>query len=173
MASADRLRYVDATRRRGWLYRAWAGSQGSLFAGWVSRLVAWRLDPILLRISGGRLRMTLAIPSALLDTTGAKTGELRRHGVIYFHDGARVIVVASHAGAPTHPAWFHNAVAHPDVELNGIPFRASVVIGEDERTRLWILADRVFPPFATYRARAAATGRTIPILELTPRSPIR
>lgn len=67
-----------------------------------------------------------------------------------------------------HPAWFHNAVAHPDVRLNGLPFRAEVVEDEDEHARLWDLADRIFPPYADYRGRAAEAGRTIPILRLIP-----
>lgn len=47
--------------------------------------------------------------------------------------------------------------------------RAAVVDDETGRDRLWVLADRVFPAFATYRRDAATTGRTIPIVELTPR----
>jgi hypothetical protein len=69
----------------------------------------------------------------------------------------------------SHPAWYHNAVADPDVSLGGRPFRAEVVTDEAERERLWELADRVFPPYASYRRRAAAAGRTIPILRLSPR----
>ena len=41
--------------------------------GWFSRLVAWRLDPLLLRLTGGRVGFALLLPSALLETTGAKT----------------------------------------------------------------------------------------------------
>lgn len=55
--------------------------------GWISRALAWRLDPILMRLSGGRLRFGLLLPTALLETRGARTGALRRNGVIYFHDG--------------------------------------------------------------------------------------
>jgi hypothetical protein len=46
--------------------------------------------------------------------------------------------------------------------------RATVVHDEGERARLWPLADRVFPAFAGYRADAAMSGRTIPIVQLTP-----
>ena len=76
--------------------------------GWISRALAWRLDPILMRLSGGRLRFGLLLPTALLETRGARTGALRRNGVIYFHDGDRVVIVASKLGLPQHPAWFHN-----------------------------------------------------------------
>jgi hypothetical protein len=43
------------------------------------------------------------------------------------------------------------------------------VDNEDERERLWVLADRVFPAFATYRRDAAKVNRTIPIVQLSRR----
>jgi deazaflavin-dependent oxidoreductase (nitroreductase family) len=137
--------------------------------GWVSRKVVWRLDPVLLRLTGGRLGFGGLLPTALLETRGARTGRPRRNGVIYFHDGDRVTIVASKLGLPEHPAWLHNLRAHPDVTLGGRPFRAEVVEDEAERARLWQLADRVFPGYAAYRKRADRAGRTIPIVQLTPR----
>lgn len=163
------LRHVDPHRRRGVLYRLYTRLVATRPMGWFSRVVGWKVDPILLRLSGGRVGVGLVLPTALLETTGARTGQPRRHGVIYFHDGERVTIIASHLGLPTHPAWFHNARANPDVTLNDIPFRAEVVEDDAERDRLWALADRVFPPFAAYRQRAAEAGRTIPILQLVPR----
>src|SRR3954451_15642718 len=163
------LRYVDPRRRRGVVYRAYARLVGTRAMGWLSRKVGWKLDPVLLRLSRGRLGTGLLLPTALLETRGARTGRPRRNGVIYFHDGARVMIIASKLGMPQHPAWFHNLRAHPEVKLGGQPFRAEVIDDEDERARLWRLADQVFPAYATYRARAARTGRAIPIVRLTPR----
>ena len=137
--------------------------------GWLSRAVVWKLDPFLLRLSGGRLGMGLLLPTALLETRGARTGQTRRTGVIYFNDGDRVTIVASKLGLPQHPAWFHNLCVHPDVRLGGKPFRAEVIEDDSERARLWQLADRVFPPYADYRERAARTGRDIPVVQLDPR----
>jgi deazaflavin-dependent oxidoreductase (nitroreductase family) len=154
---------------RGVLYRLWARLAGSRLAAWLSPRTAWKIDPILMRVSRGRLGSGLLLPTALLETRGARTGERRRNGVIYFNDGERVCVIASKLGMASHPAWYHNAVADPDVSLGGRPFRAEVVTDEAERERLWELADRVFPPYASYRRRAAAAGRTIPILRLSPR----
>ena len=122
-----------------------------------------------MRVSGGRLGFGLGLPTGLLETRGARTGDPRSNAVIYFNDGDDVIVVASLAGAPKHPAWFHNACANPDVTFAGHPFRAEIVGDESERERVWTLADRVFPPYADYRRRAAAAGRTIPLLRLVPR----
>jgi deazaflavin-dependent oxidoreductase (nitroreductase family) len=122
----------------------------------------------LLRLTEGRLGTGLIIPTLLLETVGARSREPRRNGVIYFNDGDKVILVASNAGAARHPSWFFNARANPDVKLNGQPYRAQVVEDEAEKARLWELGDRVFSPFSRYRDSAAASGRTIPILRLTP-----
>jgi deazaflavin-dependent oxidoreductase (nitroreductase family) len=122
-----------------------------------------------MRLTGGRVGLGLTMPTALLETRGAKSGELRRNGVLYFHDGPRVTIVASKQGLPENPAWFHNLRAAPEVTFGGVPMRATIVTDEGERQRLWALADRVFAPYADYRRRAAKAGRTIPIVQLTPR----
>lgn len=130
--------------------------------------LVWRVDPWLMSISGGRLGSGLLFPTAMLQTRGARTGRMRRNAVIYFHDGERVTIVASKAGRPGDPAWLHNALANPSVELGKVPFRARIVEDEAERRRLWALADNVFPAFAAYRSSAGEDGRTIAILQLTP-----
>jgi deazaflavin-dependent oxidoreductase (nitroreductase family) len=159
---------VDPTRSPGRFARAYAALSGTHGARFVSRHVNWKLDPFLLRVSRGRFATTLVFPIALLETRGAKTGAPRRNAIIYFHDGDRVTVIASNAGAPRDPAWFHNLCADPDVVFGGARMRAAVVGDEADRDRLWPLADRVFPAFASYRADAAAVGRSIPIVQLTP-----
>jgi deazaflavin-dependent oxidoreductase (nitroreductase family) len=113
--------------------------------------------------------MALVIPTALLESRGAKTGAVRRNAIIYFHDGDRVTIVASNAGYAGNPAWYHNVCAHPDVTFGGVPMRATVVIDESERQRIWPLAERVFPPYAKFRRDAAKVGRTVPIVQLRTR----
>ena len=161
------LRHVDATRPAGAVRRAYAAFSATRVVRFVSRHVGWKLDPFLLRVTGGRISTTLFIASGLLETTGARTGQPRRHAVIYFHDGERVTIVASNAGSPHHPAWYFNVKAHPDVMFAGVPMRATVIGDETERDRLWKLADNVFPAYATYRRDAAEANRTIPIIQLT------
>ncbi len=163
------LRQVDPLAPRGFAYRVYARLVASRPLGWVSRKVGWRLDPWLMRLSGGRLGLGMLLPTALLETRGARTGALRRNVVIYFHDGERVCVVASKLGLPSNPSWFWNLRAHPDVVFGGEPFRAEVVLDPSERSRLWGSADRVFPGYALYRRRAAAAGREIPLVWLVPR----
>jgi deazaflavin-dependent oxidoreductase (nitroreductase family) len=167
MRLGDTLRFVDPNTPRGAVYRTWAALVASRFGFWLSSHIGWRVDPYLLRLTGGRLGTGLIIPTALLETRGARSGRVRRNGVIYFNDGERVIIVASKAGAPENPSWFHNARTNPEVRLNGLPFQAEVVPDEGELARLWQLADRVFPPFSSYRRRAGQAGRSIPILRLS------
>jgi deazaflavin-dependent oxidoreductase (nitroreductase family) len=164
-----RLRYVDPTRPPGLFSRTYAALANTRPGRFMSVNFVWRVDPYLMRATRGRLGMGLVMPTALLETRGAKSGALRRNVAIYFHDGERVTIVASKLGHERHPAWFHNLHAHPDVTFGGIPMRATVVGDEAERQRLWVLADRVFAPYAAYRREAAKANRTIPIVQLTPR----
>src|SRR5437762_12639814 len=53
----------------------------------------------------------------LLTTKGAKTSVERTSPLVYSRDGERFVIVASKGGAPTHPAWYHNLRAHPEVTL--------------------------------------------------------
>jgi deazaflavin-dependent oxidoreductase (nitroreductase family) len=168
------LPYVDPYAARSPLYRMFVWVASTRVMTWLSRSalwsgVVWKIDPHLMRLTRGRLGTALIVRTALLQTVGARTGRVRCNAVIYFHDGGRVTVIASQAGRPDNPAWFHNARANPDVLLGGQPFHAEVVLDEAARARLWVLADRVFPAFAAYRASAARAGRSIPILQLVPR----
>ncbi len=163
------LKYVDPNRPRSLFSRTYAGLSGTRLGRFISAKIVWKIDPHLLRASRGRVGMGLVLPTALLETRGAKSGAVRRNAVIYFHDGDRVTIVASKAGHEKHPAWFHNLRAHPDVTFGGIPMQAAVVRDDAERDRLWMLADRVFAPYANYRRDAAKVNRTIPIVQLTPR----
>ncbi len=165
------LEYVDPNRPRSLFSRAFAAFSSTRSGRFISANVVWKVDPHLLRATRGRFGMGLVLPTALLETRGAKSGAVRRNAVIYFHDADRVTIIASKAGAERHPAWFHNLRAHPDVMFGGIPMRATVVSDEAERNRIWTLADRVFAPYATYRREAAQANREIPIVQLTARGP--
>jgi deazaflavin-dependent oxidoreductase (nitroreductase family) len=165
------LRYVDPHHPRSLFSRAYAAFSSTRLGRLISVNIVWKVDPYLLRATRGRLGLGVVLPTALLETRGAKSGAVRRNAVIYFHDEDRVTIIASKAGDEKHPAWFHNLRAHPDVTFGGIPMRATVVSDEAERHRLWTLADRVFAPYVAYRRDAAKTNRTIPIIQLTAREP--
>lgn len=165
-----RLKCVDPNRPLRFS-RAYAAFARTRVARWISIHLMWKLDPHVMRLTGGRFGMGLVLPTAVLETRGAKTGAVRRNVVIYFHDGDRVTIVASHLGLDRHPGWFHNLCANPDVTFGGFAMRAEAISDDAERTRLWALADTLFPPYAMYRDQAAQADRTIPIVQLTRKDP--
>jgi len=133
--------------------------------------IAARADPWLLRVSHGRVGAFVGAPTALLTTTGAKSGERRAAAVLYFSEGEDLILIASNFGRERHPAWYHNLKAHPEalMERGGVSARylASEVSDPGERERLFVMADLLYKGYADYRDRTAAVGREIPLLRLT------
>lgn len=114
------------------------------------------------------------LPMVLVHHVGAKSGTERIVPLRWFADGDRYVVVASAAGAPKHPAWFHNLMATPDVvaevsdgqgRVETTPVHASE-LPTDERDRLWSWIKENNAGFADYERR---TDRTIPLVALTPR----
>ena len=107
------------------------------------------------------------IPHILLTTTGAKSGLTRINPLNYSTDGDRIIVIASKGGAATHPDWYYNLVAHPEVtvEVGAERFsaRATTAQGE-ERERLFNQHAAAMPFFAGFQAK---TQRQIPVIILT------
>lgn len=119
--------------------------------------------------SGGTSGTTLdGRPVVILTTVGAASGALRKIPLMRVeHDGAYA-VVASYGGAPKHPVWYHNVVAHPLVELQDGPVRQDMVAREvegEERELWWQRAVEAFPPYADYATR---TERLIPVFVLEP-----
>jgi len=100
---------------------------------------------------------------------GAKSGVIRHIPLMYvpFRDG--VILVASMGGAPRHPTWYYNLVAHPDIEvqvkeriLNLRARRAS----STEKDDVWPLCVVRYPDYDVYQSR---TKRDIPVFICEPR----
>ena len=104
----------------------------------------------------------------LLHTTGAKSQQERINPVACIKDGDRLAVIASKGGAPTHPDWYYNIVANPQVtvEVGAENFQAFASVAEEpERTRLYNQMVEVMPGFDDYRRN---TTRVIPVIVLTP-----
>ena len=123
------------------------------------------------RANGGKVGgMFEKSPLLLLTTTGAKSGRAHTTPVVYTTDGDRLVIIASKAGAPTNPAWYHNLVAHPTatVELGTDKFdvEAEVTKGK-ERDRLYGQQAEQMPTFAEYQAK---TTRVIPVIALKKKS---
>jgi len=119
------------------------------------------------RANGGKVGGMFAnSPLVILTTTGAKSGLPREIPLVYSTDGDRLVVIASKGGAPTHPDWYHNLVANPDVrvELPGETYQARAVIAEgEERDRLFDRQAAAMPNFAEYQR---GTERRIPVMVL-------
>ncbi|SRR6266550_2729368 len=102
----------------------------------------------------------------LLTTTGAKTGLRRTTPMMYVPDGDRLLVIASNAGAPRHPDWFHNLVANPEVmvEVGADRYDATAVVTDGaERDRLFAGIAERYPFFADHQA---GVSRQIPVVAL-------
>lgn len=131
------------------------------------------IDKKLMPLTRGRVRIGVGQPILLLHARGAKSGAPRVTPLLYtpLADG-RIVLIASKAGAPQHPAWFHNLKAHPDVEaeIRGErrPMRAHVALGA-ERDELWAAAADHYSGYTRYQERAG--DRVIPVVVLSPREP--
>jgi deazaflavin-dependent oxidoreductase (nitroreductase family) len=106
-------------------------------------------------------------PLLLLTTTGARTGRRRTNPLVYLPDGERLLIFASKGGAPGHPDWYHNLVAHPrvTVEVGRETYEAeATVLHGAERDRLFAKQVEAMPNFGEYQRK---TRRTIPVVALT------
>lgn len=159
----------DPTEPKGlWMSTlAWTARQRPVT--WFLVNVGNRIDPMLMKASGGRLKTTINAPTVLLTHRGAKTGKERTTPLAYFTDGDDVVLIASAGGAPKHPAWYRNVIANPDVQLwskgRGGRYRAHEAEA-GERARLWKLATEYYPGFARYQERASE--RRIPVVVCSP-----
>ena len=124
--------------------------------------------------SGGQRANTLGdtgMPIVVITTRGNKSGKIRKFALMRVENGGQYALVASKGGAPTHPLWYHNLVAHPDevtIQDGPEPFDAEVrEVQGDERAQWWERAVAAYPPYAEYQTR---TERQIPVLIATRRS---
>ena len=119
------------------------------------------------RANGGKVGGRFAgAPMLLLTTKGAKSGETRVNPLVYLEDGGRHVIIASYAGGPTNPPWYHNLMANPTVTIEvgtqTLKVRAEVV-PEPDRTRLYTKMESMMAAFTEYRRK---TTRTIPVIAL-------
>ena len=107
-------------------------------------------------------------PLLLLHHVGARSGKERVNPLVYMRDEDRYVIFASKAGAPTHPDWYHNLKAHPEVTIEvgteALRVTADEASGE-ERERLFQAQAERQPQFADYQRN---TERVIPVMVLTP-----
>jgi len=103
----------------------------------------------------------------LLTVRGKRSGRDITIPLAYRMDGDRYVVAATKGGSPTHPDWYHNLVAHPDVtvEVGSETFRARAtpIARGPERDRLYEEHSRQMPGFGDYPKK---TKRVIPVVLL-------
>ena len=135
---------------------------------WFYINVAMRVDRVLLPLSRGRLSISVGQQVGMLETVGAKSGEVRRTPLLFIRDGDHVVLIASMGGAPRHPSWLHNIRANPRVKFLGPGGTTGDYVAReaegDERGRLWDEAVDYYAGYATYKVRAGK--REIPIVVL-------
>ena len=108
-------------------------------------------------------------PILLIHSTGARTGKLHVHPVMYLQDDKRLLVFASKGGADTNPDWYHNLKAHPDTQVEvgdkTLNVRAEEIKGS-ERDRLYAKQVSLYPQFGEYQRK---TKRVIPVVAFNPK----
>lgn len=172
MAAAGPIPRVDPEAISGSRFRSAMFAFALTRVGtWYSAQVGARIDPWLLRASGGRVEHSMGtIPVLLLSVRGARSGVERTVPLLYFNDGEDVILVASSYGRARFPAWYHNLKANPDVRLQArgrsAAYTASEATGED-RDRLFEQAKKVYRGYSEYERRTDGVRR-IPVMRLTP-----
>jgi deazaflavin-dependent oxidoreductase (nitroreductase family) len=130
----------------------------------------WVRDQVeLYESSGGREGTTLrGLPVVIMTNRGVKSGKLRKTPVMRVEHGGRYAAVASKGGMPTHPVWYYNLVADPNIELQDGPVKsemtARLVTGEEKAT-WWERAVAAYPDYADYQKK---TTREIPVFLLEP-----
>lgn len=131
------------------------------------------LERMMSVLTGGRVQLSgVLVPSLVLHTLGAKSGEERDSTLMYCPEPkGRFLVTGSNFARDTHPAWSANLLANPDaaVSIKGkrIAVRAAL-IDDSEREAVWAWIEDQWPG---YRGYEVASGRVLRIFRLTPTEP--
>ncbi len=133
---------------------------------------SWIADHVKLYVeSGGKEghHWQPGVPTLLLTTRGNKSGTARRTALIYGRDGDDYVVMASYAGAPTHPDWYLNLVADPEVVIQmgeEIAAGTARTVADEDRDRVWKIMTAIWPDYDEY---ATKTSRKIPLVAISVR----
>lgn len=110
-------------------------------------------------------------PMLLLHHVGARSGAERINPLVYAPDGANYVIAASKGGADSHPDWFHNIRANPEVSIEvgdaTLNATARIVPEGEHRTALYLKLENVLSNFTEYKNK---TDRLIPVIVLEPAS---
>jgi deazaflavin-dependent oxidoreductase (nitroreductase family) len=154
----------------GWFARAVQRMATSPRFGKVAPAIVPRVDRFVSKVSGGRFTTSSGIvPSMVLVTTGAKSGQARETPLATIPDDDGFYVVGSNFAKASHPAWSYNLLAHPEATVvyrgRRIPVTARL-LEADEKAEAWPKLTALWPVYDTYEDR---TERDLRVFELRPR----
>jgi F420H(2)-dependent quinone reductase len=146
------------------------GTDMALTGTYVPSKQQWVRDQVAeFEASDGAMANTLrdtGYPIVVITSVGAKSGHLRKNPVMRVERDGTYVAIASKGGADDNPEWFHNFVAHPEVELQDGAERHTYVarmLSGDERQEWWDHSVATWPTYGEYQKR---TEREIPVFLL-------
>jgi deazaflavin-dependent oxidoreductase (nitroreductase family) len=127
------------------------------------------MDRIVSRLTGGRFTVTsLIVPTLVLTSTGAKTGQSRTTPLATMPDGEDAFyVVGSNFGTEKHPGWTANLLKTPRAKVmyGGTTMQVEAhLLSEEEKAAVWPRLTTVWPTYDTYVAK---TDRNLRVFRLT------
>lgn len=131
------------------------------------------IERAIARATHGRVQLSaLLVPSLVLHTVGATSGEPRDVPLMYTPDGrGRAIVAGTNFAGARHPAWTGNLLAHPDAAITVRGRRMAVraaLIPAGDREAAWSIIQRQWPGYRDYERES---GRTVRLFVLQPVRP--
>jgi deazaflavin-dependent oxidoreductase (nitroreductase family) len=137
---------------------------------WLAPRVLPAAEAALGALTGGRVQLaSLLVPSLVLHTVGARTGEPRDTPLMYTPDGrGRAIVAGTSFARERHPGWTYNLLAHPDaaITVRGRTMRVrAALVGDDARDAAWARIEAQWPGYRSYEHES---GRVVRLFVLRP-----
>ena len=135
---------------------------------WAAPRVMPPIEQVIAAVTGRSVQLSgLLVPSLILTTTGARSGQPRDSVLMYTADGhGRAIIAGTSFAREKHPAWTYNLLCHPEaaISVRGRRYavRASVIEG-DAHDRVWRHLESQWPEYRRYESDS---GRTVRIFRL-------
>jgi len=136
---------------------------------WLAPRLMPPIERAIATVTGSSVQLSgLLVPSLVLRTTGARSGQPRDSILMYTADGhGRAIVAGTSFAREKHPAWTYNLLAQPDAQIavrgRRYAVRAALIKG-DAREAAWRRIEHQWPG---YRAYERESGRVVRLFRLT------
>lgn len=154
-------------RRDGFVGRVVQKTSGSRWFAKVAPPIITPLDKLVHKLSGGRRTLSGAmVPTVLLTTTGAKSGQPRQVPLACVPDGDVIYLVGSNFGREQHPAWSGNLRKTPraEVSFKGESFAVDAeLLSDDDKAEVWPTILQAWPLYDRYVERS---GRNLRVFRL-------